>query len=481
MKKINLFGFITLFGILHLVILFKVFNVPVVTDEYPTACFYSHFSFWEIMMYPDNIPNNHILNTLFSKCSIHLFGREQWAIRLPNLLFFFFYGYGVFRILKLVLGQDSLFFLPVAIFFINPYLLDFFGLSRGYGISSTMVLISAGFLISGYFTKNPKHIWISFATSILASYANFSVLVFWAAITIMAWLYFVIDNKIQIRRLIKPTLVFLITSLAYLALIITPIQKMHSTDEFQYWTSRGFYEETIKSLIHFWRYDSEILYKINSNFYVGLITLVILFNIIWFLNRLYKNGFSLQTFFQPFFVGTTLLLLTVSVNLLQTKILGTPNLFGRTALFFVPLFSIVFAIAIGLLFKQKTHLPIKAFAIVLGCIFLANLTSRIKLNSVKEWHYDQNTLEVINYLKDVNEQKSISLRTSWFFHPSFTFYSQTGKTPWIKLHHYDYNLDINSNVDYYYIFAKDYKFLEPRFEVVYKFSPDRWLLRQKKF
>lgn len=479
MRQFNFYGFITLYGILFLIILYKVFNVPVTTDEVPTAFFYSTFSFWEIMMFPDNIPNNHILNTMFAKCCIMFFGKEQWVIRLPNLLIFILYGFGVYRILKLLLKRNSWFFLPGALLFVNPYFLDFFGLCRGYGISSTLVTISVLFIMEGYMRKNKNWVWLSLFTSLLASYANFTVLVFWASVVILVWFYFFIENRGQLKNIIKPTLLIFFISIAYLALIIVPIQKMQGTDQFKYWSSNGFYEDTIKSLIHYWRYKSQILSNISFNFITGVIIAVFLLNSFFLILHFKKEKFSLQSSNHPIAVSILLLLLPAIINLIQTILLGTPNLKGRTALFFYPLFTTFVIVAIGMLPKLKKQWLNKVLAIFIGTILIANLSHRISLNSVMEWHYDQNTLEIIDYLKDKHNGEHVSLKTNWIFHPSFYFYSDAGKIPWIKLYPYDYDIDINTGAEYYYIFADDYKYLEPRFEVVYKFAPDRWLLKQK--
>jgi len=479
MRNFNLYGFISLFGILFLVVLYKVINLPLTTDELPTVSFYSNFSFWEIMMYPDNIPNNHILNTLFAKCCITIFGKELWAIRLPNLLSFIVFGFSVFRILKLVLKPASYFFLPAAILFINPYWLDFFGLCRGYGISSTLVTISVGFMIEGYILKKPRFIWYSLIASILASYANFSVLVFWVSITSMVCFYFFIENKKNLRKVIKPSIIIFLISIAYLSLIIVPILKMQSTNEFQYWSSKGFYDETIKSLLIDWWYDSKILSKIGLDFWTGALVLIALINISYFLRMMQRNRFSFQSFYHPTFVTTAILILPAFISIVQSKLLGTPNLNGRTALFFFPLVSILFATTLSLIPELKKQWINKSLAVFAGIVLVINLNSRVSLKSVREWSYDQSTLDVMNFIKEKYEGKPISLKTSWFFHPSFYFYSNTGKAPWLDLQTYDYNIDINTLSEYYYIFAEDYKLLEPRFEVVYKFSPDRWLLKQK--
>lgn len=479
MRQFNIYGFITLYGILFLVILYKVLNVPVTTDEVPAVFFYSKFSFWDIMMFPDNWPNNHILNTLLTKCSISVFGKEQWAIRLPNLLIFILFGIGVFRILKIVLTLDSPFLLPGAILFVNPYLLDFFGLARGYGLSGTMVTISVLLLLSGYQKRKKVWIWLSLLTSILASYANFTALVFWAAVVIMVWFYFFIENNGQFKMWVKPTLIIFFISLAYLALIITPIMKMQGTDQFKYWSSGGFYDDTIRSLVYEWQYKSKFLSEIRSHFVSGFAGIIILVNLFLLWKLFKKEKFSLNSFFTPAFVALAMLLLPAIINIFQTIILGTPNLKGRTALFFYPLFSTVLVVAMSALPKISKQWVEKALLVFVMAVFIANLTHRISLKSVKEWGYDQNTFEVLDFLKEDYNGVPVSLKTNWILHSSFYFYYDAGKIPWLDLQPYDYNLDVNTPSEYYYIFADDYKFLEPRFEVVYKFAPNRWLLKQK--
>jgi hypothetical protein len=480
-RQFNTYGFITLYGIFFLVILYKVLNVPVTTDEVPAVFFYSKFSFWEIMMFPDNWPNNHILNTLLTKCSISVFGKEQWAVRLPNLLSFIFFGFAVFRILKLVLKLESTWFLVGAILFVNPYLLDFFGLARGYGISGTMVTFSILLLLEGYEKRRKSWIWLSLLTSILASYANFTALVFWAAVVILVWFYFFIDNEGQFKKWLKPTLIIFIISLAYLALIITPIMKMQGTDQFKYWSSGGFYDDTIRSLIYEWQYKSKFLTGIRTHFVSGFAGIIIMMNFFLLWKHFKKEKYSLKGFFTPAFVALAILLLPAIINIFQTIILGTPNLKGRTALFFYPLFSTVLVVAMSALPKIKKPWVNNILLVFILAVFGANLSHRTKLTSVKEWEYDQNTLDVINYLREKHNENLVSLKTNWIFHSSFYFYYDAGKVPWLDLQPYDYNLDVNTPSEYYYIFADDFKFLEPRFEVVYKFSPNRWLLQQKKY
>jgi hypothetical protein len=157
----------------------------------------------------------------------------------------------------------------------------------------------------------------------------------------------------------------------------------------------------------------------------------------------------------------------------------TPNLNGRTALFFYPLFIIAFVTTIGLFSKIKTGIIKKAFAIGITFICLFQLSDTMSLNSVKEWWFDANTFKVIDFLKYTNNSQNTSLKTNWLFHPSFYFYKCTGKLPWLELKDYDKNIDINTDAEYYYIMPEDYSTLESKYEPIIKFDNDCWLLKKK--
>jgi len=478
--KINYYFFIILYGLILFLISFKVFNIPITHDEIQTTVYYSNFSVWQIMMYPDNWPNNHILNTILTKGFILIFGANQWVVRTPNVLSFLLYAFAIFRINKIVLKKDSLFFIPAAILFIaNPYLLDFFGLCRGYGISCALCTLSISYLISGYKYLNNKNIWLAFGLSILASYANFTLLVFWVATTMLTWFYFVGLFRIKREQLLKPTLIIFISSILYLLLIATPIYKMQSSDQFQYWNSPGFYSATILSLVDL------ALYGTRRGFHGITDTIAILSIIILIINCIYifikgkKSKFEIQNICRPVFIATTIIILTAGINYLQCKILNTPNLTGRTALFFYPMFIIAFVTTLGLFEKLKIKTLKIALSVFITAICLLHLADTMSLKSVREWWYDENTFKVLNYLKTTNKDKTVSMQTNWLFNPSFYFYKYTGKAPWLDLKYYDKNIELNTDAEYYYVMEEDFITLAPKFEPVLKFDNGCWLLKKR--
>src|SRR5436190_4783696 len=89
--------------------------------------------------------NHHPLNTWLMSASFHLFGNSELALRLPNLLAFILYLVSCFYFLRNApIWIVWLVSLPL-LFFIE-YLLEFFGIARGYGLSIGLML--PGVLIS---------------------------------------------------------------------------------------------------------------------------------------------------------------------------------------------------------------------------------------------------------------------------------------------------------------------------------------------
>lgn len=478
--KMNQYGFILLYALAFLLILYKVFYVPITHDEVGTTVHYSNFSVWQIMMYPDEWPNNHILNTLITKGFLLLLGKEQWVVRLPNLLSFVLYALGVFRIISAMLKKESVFFIPAALLFIaNPYLLDFFGLSRGYGMSCALSILSVSYLITGYLKSNSKNIWLAFSLSILASYANFTLLVFWGAMTILTWFYFLARYKEIKGSFLKPTLIIFISCFLYLALIAIPIYKMQSTNQFQFWTSSGFVRDTILPLIRHTIYDSK-LFLFNSVIVFAILVLAVLtLNCIFIFLRFKKTNYQIKHLSQPLFVATAIILLTAAISIIQSWVLNTPNLNGRTALFFYPLFIAASIASIGIFSKFKTGLFKLIFSAAIALICIFHLASTVSLTSVREWSYDANTLKVIGYLDKARNNQNTSLETNWLFNPSFYFYKYTGKTPWLDLKYYNKSIIPNTSAEYYYVLAEDFSSLESNFEPVLKFDNGCWLLKKK--
>jgi hypothetical protein len=83
--------------------------------------------------------NHHPLTVLFSRISIGIFGLSEFSQRLPSVLGGALYFYTVFRICGF-LGEGAMFLLGVVLLSVNPFLLDYLCLSRGYSLGLALFM-----------------------------------------------------------------------------------------------------------------------------------------------------------------------------------------------------------------------------------------------------------------------------------------------------------------------------------------------------
>lgn len=475
-----------LLGLVAYGIGYKIWHIPITHDETATAIYYSKFTAWQIMMYPDNWPNNHILNTLLVKCSISLFGAEQWSVRLPSFISFGLYAWAAVRISDLIFGRTSIMILgSTALFVANPYLLDFFGLSRGYGMAAAMALLSLSFMVEGFLKDKVGKVWVAIIVGVLASYANFSLLLFLAATSLIGFIFFSIHfyPKTNLKKWATHIGALFILVLLYGALITVPILKMQTTNQFQYWTSNGFFKDTIFSSTESWRYNANLFFEFDRMvlaYLVVVIVILALARLIWHFRKTTQKEKLIKS---PLFVCTSVLLLTGMINLCQNKLLGTPNLLDRTALFFYPLFIAVLLSLLGdVLSKSRTQkMPSTVLSVGLLALSALHLIDRYNSKAVRDWTFNANTINVLNYLNNSRnvDTEEVTLKTHWLYHPSFIFYTSTGKADWLNLYDYDKQIDTLTDAQYYYIFNTDYELLKNNYNVIDEFNGYEMLLKRK--
>ena len=473
LAKINLSAFFILVIAVFIYIFFKASFVPMTHDEVTTVFSYSKYSYWEIMMYPDSVPNNHILNTLLTKLMITLFGTDEIILRLPNVLSFALYSFGIYRILTAILTQKSLFFIPaILLFLMNPYLLDFFGLCRGYGMSVGLMLLSLSYLITSFNQSNSKHIWMAFVLATLASYANFTLLIFWLSVCVLTLCFFINVQRQKNTFSLKSFLFLGLSAIGFLALIITPILKMNGNNEFRFWTSNGFIEETIKSTTYNALYNSRIF--LTTNFITYFILTLSLIHFLILFVRFLKTKEKIIEIQKPEYVSTIVLGLVISINIFQCALMNTPNLNGRTALFYYPLF-ITMLISMHVHFKSIHQKWIKGLmALIISFFGIHHLFHTATPYQVREWSYDAHTIKVMQKIAEHSSNQTNSIETHWLFNPSFHYYTQNNDK--LNLLPYSKTINPNSKANYFYINDSLVHLLDTSFVPIKRFDDGNTLL-----
>jgi len=480
LPTINLVAFWTIFGLTFVFIVAKAFMLPITHDEVATALYYPQLSNTDLLTLANGDQNNHILNTLSSKLFISIFGNHLWALRLPSVLSFIIYAFGARSILKQLIGIQSRFFAIGALLFVlSPYVIDFFCLSRGYGMCVAFTTASVASLLQ-YVKLNSKaekvnvrvrHLFFALFFAALACLSGFSSISFLCAVITIVFDFLIVQKVKRCRNL----LFFVAMIVSIFSLMYLPLLRISEADQFVGWHNNGFIQDTVMSLVRLSLYGSKIFFTTAFLTYFFL-TVIAIGGIYSFVqsstsNRIKSLGENLP------FVAISVLLLTVLINLLQGWVLHLPNLNGRIALFFYPL--IVIALLACKPMFSFLHSKIKWLVILFISFFGIHHVLHIsKLNEVLEWKYDAHTLMVLNTIKATTKGKKVILESSWLYQPSLSYHGMEKIYAGIAIGNYSKEINSNSLADFYYCKEEDYKLLSNNFNVLIKFD-DNWLLKHK--
>jgi hypothetical protein len=173
-------------------------RVPFTIDEAST---YLNYLASNVMAVFDlNSANNHFLNTLLAKIACGLGGSSEFVLRIPNLLAYLVYLLFSFRILDRFVKNKVIVIGGYLLLNLNPYVLDFFSLCRGYGLSLGFLMAALFFFFS--FLDNPtssskegcQNLSRSLAAASLAVLSNFSLLNVYLSLVFFAFVFFMTSN-----------------------------------------------------------------------------------------------------------------------------------------------------------------------------------------------------------------------------------------------------------------------------------------------
>ena len=345
--------------------------------------------------------NNHLLNTWLMEFCSNIFGTNEFVLRLPNL-----FGHFIFLIysakLSKKLSSNILIIGSFILFNINPFLLDFFSLARGYGLSMGLMMGSIYFAYK--FIRNENYLYsaiysILFATT--SSLANLTILNYLLIITI---LYFftnifrnrenvlVEKNKISIKLIYESTLILLpLSTLFFFVPLINNLRKAHALF---FGGTTGFWNDTVFSLINATVYDNTLMHKTRNGVQIG-IAIILLSSVRIIYKNIKEDKIKLENLFFIFIILT--ILMCFLFNYFQYIFIGIPFLKERTALFYFPLFiTLIIFLFDYLLIGQKQIFNFLFIGITL--FFILNFILNANIRYVIQWKEEADTKEMIQYL-----------------------------------------------------------------------------------
>jgi hypothetical protein len=259
--------------------------------------------------------NDHMLNSFLIWLATRLFGNSELVIRLPNILAAALYLYTTAKLV----GVVRLKLLAFSICALQPYLMDYFALARGYGLAAALVQFG---VVQGLFLSDGRRVGVMLTCCLLASLAvSSTAIVLYALIAsllIMAgWHY--TRNDEAMTGLGLPVL-FGVLGLAPVAALL--------------WVSReglpltgsmgGFFDAVPRGVARMYVPDS-------WSYFVAVVGLLAIFGLmLWGMRRFGSRAIMLL-------IASVLVLV---VTWLSARVLGKPLPSGRVLIPFIPLWNL---------------------------------------------------------------------------------------------------------------------------------------------
>jgi hypothetical protein len=485
---------LVLFGIISVCLLVysgvRAYRLPFVHDEGVTYLLF-------LMGGPSSLmdcysANNHFLNTILMYFSSKLFGNSEFALRLPNVLFHAVYMLAAFLFVRRRFTNSVFSLCAFLVLNMNPFVLDFFSLARGYGIAMALMLFSIFFLLRGMKEsgRDQRDILIAFWCAGLAAFANLSFLNFLAGI-LGAYLLTDamevsrLENKaslgVIVRRVIAKT-GFFYKHIILMLLILLPVGvNFYKEKTLYYGGQSGFWNDTIVSLITSSGYDClylPVYVAVVKVLVVVVIALAAFVLVLQFTGRLRRSSMELM-------LVALIASVTAAVVLAQHFVFRTPYPMDRTAFHFLLYFSVICLLLAecGMSSGMAVVRNIAAYFLLALAIGMAwHSWKNINLDHTLVWKYDADIKKMLTVLEsDVRcrgVKGKIAFGVSWTFEPSINYYYAVKRPDWLPIVTRE---GVQADYDYYYVRPEDMaELLKKNVDILVKYPLTGNVLAKKK-
>lgn len=381
--------------------------------------------------------NHHVLHSILCKLSVACFGVKEWALRLPSLAGGLLYLIAALRLARRIGGTGPAMLLGFAALALNPYVLDFLSIARGYGLGLGLLLAAADELVLALEEPDaPRHLRNAGIAFGLAATANLTMLIpacaFGAGYLLAGgWR----GGFSWSLRLAAP--VAMILALLYAG-------PLHYAAGEHFYVGSGKLADSITGLIleSFYRPRwsgtiGDAMIDILRDWILPTMIVLIAGYAIWSLGR--RNA-------APVLFAGGLLGSLVAIEAAH-RIVGMPYPFGRTGLYLIPLFTL------ALLAAGRWGLgPL----ILMAAVYLFEIPT----GDYSEWEYLSGTKTLVRTLgvrHAATPERTIRLGGSWQAAPGVNFYR--AKRNWVWLAPME-RTDPQPGCDFYLLIAEDAAVLE---------------------
>lgn len=379
--------------------------------------------------------NNHVLYTLLAKLSVGLFGLSELALRLPSLLGFACFLVGSNLVLRRVVpGWRQV--LGILALGLNPYLVDYFSVARGYGLAQGLTALGLSALLAAMCDR-PGEVRLGKARAAvllfaLATVANLSFLLVLAAAIAVLWAPLVLRVRLRGTSGVVPPRQWraawslLLPSAPILIYLLRPLLLLRRKGFLAEGGTDGFWHDTVGSLIDGTIHGDALLGGHRWLLYGWVVAILILsLPVLWTLRQ--KNTHAFAAF--AIISGMTLLVAVASI--LQHWLFDVAYLQGRQGLFLLPLL-ILWALALTTVPRTAPRALVAA-ALAAGALVPAALCIHglmaTNMTYVLDWKFDAGARDTMlatkAWIGERQPTEAVRMRANWILAPSGNFYRTT--------------------------------------------------------
>ncbi len=447
----------------------RAYLMDITWDEASTYLDFIRNGIFYLDHYDEMSANNHLLTNLLGFGFVKLFGISEFVLRLSSLL-----SHILFLVFsaKLVLSFNKK-WLSIACFLIiniNPYLLDFFSLGRGYGLSMGLMMASIYYLFAFHKDFNQKFAVVSIlfgAFSVLASYVllNFFLILFGVIVLLTIYNPSAGSFKTFSIRITLKKLRFSILLFFLLLCIVLPVAFfLRKAGALFYGGGTSFWKDTFFSIV------DRSFYELPYNYWFqrilkAFIILTLIGGVVFSIAQLLRKQVSPS----KLFLSSLLLILGLCIlsSIIQHYILGTLFLIERTAVFLIVLFTLCFSFFINELSAINNRLAFIAY--IFAIFSIIHFANAFNLTYVLEWKKDADTKQMLLELEKIktipSEKNNVSMDITMHVEPGVNFYRSLNDLTWlntvVRIDSVSRGKKTHKLFDYFYLTPREFANLNP--------------------
>lgn len=424
--------------------------------------------------------NHHLLNTWAMEACARFFGNAEWALRLPNLLGHLAYLGAVLALLRR-LRPPAVQICAFVALNLNPFVLDFFFLARGYGMGLAALLISLALFARASeeqeIARRRRWLLAALGAGGIAVLANFAFLFFYLTLHgVVGSLYFPRGARHWDWKAAGAVALDGI----FLFFAVSRIRVLSLTGGLYFGGTHGFFQDTAGSLIE------STIYRVA--YPSGLVTAAVVVVAGMFAAAIGAGAWLAvrERRFTHGLASTALLTGTALLPILSHAFGQSLLPVERAAVPYLPLGATAFVFALSDVWRARpakwVARGVAGGALLLAIAGIAHFAMSYNVFTCYVWPYDANDKAALSLLLRDQQMRGVTtpprLTVSWIFLPTFSFYRATGPGQWLAPVQ---NLRYRSgNEDYAYVLESDAApLLAKKYGVLARFADTQTVLLRR--